>query len=330
MRDHVVSPRAFLRVAQVNLAVIALNIVSGGAVRLTDSGLGCPDWPTCARHQLTPPLSLHPVVEFSNRMVVVAVTLVAVVALVAAWRRAPRRADLTWLAGGLVAGIVAEALIGAVVVYSKLNPFAVMTHFVVGIAVLTDAIVLCLRAGRSAAPGRPRVEHRVVVLARTMVVLLFVAVVAGTATTGTGPHAGGKAAARLHIPLTDMTRVHSGIVLLLVALTLVTIWTMARTRAPEATLDRGRWLVLAMVVQGAIGYTQYFTHLPALLVGFHVAGAVTVWTAMLWFYDGLFRHEPEPLPRPRPEVGGAGRQARAAGDGPDTSSTRVTASRPGR
>jgi cytochrome c oxidase assembly protein subunit 15 len=126
-----------------------------------------------------------------------------------------------------------------------------------------------------------------------MVGLLFVAVGAGTATTGAGPHAGGKAAARLDVPLTDVTRVHSGIVLVLVALTVVTVWLLARSGAPAGVLDRGRWLVLAMVAQGVVGYTQYFSHLPALLVGVHVLGATTVWTAMLWFYDGLWHHEPE-------------------------------------
>jgi cytochrome c oxidase assembly protein subunit 15 len=288
-----VTSRAFLRIAQVNLAVIALNIVSGGAVRLTNSGLGCPDWPTCAQHHLTPRLALYPVIEFSNRMVVVVATLAAAVAVLAALRRAPRRGDLVWLSTGLVAGIVAEALIGAVVVYTKLNPFVVMTHFMIGIAVLTNAVVLALRAGRSDERATLLVDRRVLWLARSMLGALLVAVAAGTATTGAGPHAGDKAAARLSVPLTDMTRVHSGIVIVLVVLTLATLWLLARTRAPEQAQERGRLLILAMVVQGAIGYTQYFSHEPALLVGVHIAGATTVWAAMLWFYDGLWHHEPE-------------------------------------
>jgi len=305
------SPRTFLRIAQVNLVVVALNIVSGGAVRLTDSGLGCPDWPACTRHRLTAPLSLHPMIEFTNRLVVVAVTVLAALALVAALRRRPRRRDLVWLSAGLVGGILAEAVIGAVVVYTKLNPFAVMTHFVIGILVLTDAIVLALRAGRSAAPGTLRIERGLLWPARAMVGLLFVAVAAGTATTGAGPHAGGKAAARLDVPLTDMTRVHSGLVLLLVALTVGTLWRLARSGAPAAVLERGRWLILAMVVQGVIGYTQYFSHLPALLVGVHILGATTVWTAVVWFYDGLWLHEPEPAAAADAAPGGDGRDRHA-------------------
>ncbi|HUO48888.1 MAG TPA: COX15/CtaA family protein [Acidimicrobiales bacterium] len=311
MQAFLRSPRTFLRIAQVNLVVVALNIVSGGAVRLTDSGLGCPDWPACTRHRLTAPLSLHPMIEFTNRLVVVAVTVLAALALVAALRRRPRRRDLVWLSAGLVGGILAEAVIGAVVVYTKLNPFAVMTHFVIGILVLTDAIVLALRAGRSAAPGTLRIERGLLWPARAMVGLLFVAVAAGTATTGAGPHAGGKAAARLDVPLTDMTRVHSGLVLLLVALTVGTLWRLARSGAPAAVLERGRWLILAMVVQGVIGYTQYFSHLPALLVGVHILGATTVWTAVVWFYDGLWLHEPEPAAAADAAPGGDGRDRHA-------------------
>jgi heme a synthase len=296
--EHFVSPRAFLRIAQINLVVVALNIVTGAAVRLTDSGLGCPDWPTCSRDRLTPPLALHPLVEFSNRMVVVALTCLTVVAVVGALRRAPPRRDLTWLAGGLAAGVVAEAVIGAVVVYTKLNPFAVMIHFLVGIAVLTDATVLCLRAGRGPGPGVLRVERRVVLLTRAMVGLLLVVIVLGTGTTGTGPHAGAKTAARLRVPLTDMTRAHSGTVIVLVALTLLTLWTVARTSAPAVVADRGHLLMVALVAQGVVGYSQYFTHLPPLLVGIHVAGATTVWVTMLWFADGLWRHQAERVPAP--------------------------------
>jgi heme a synthase len=126
-----------------------------------------------------------------------------------------------------------------------------------------------------------------------MLGVLLVALAAGTATTGAGPHAGAKAAARLRVPLTDMTRVHSAIILVLVGLTITTLWSAARTNAPEKAQARGRLLLLAMVVQGAIGYTQYFSHLPALLVGLHIAGATTVWIATLWFYDGLWAYERE-------------------------------------
>jgi cytochrome c oxidase assembly protein subunit 15 len=289
-----VGPRAFLRVTQVALGLVVLNIVSGAAVRLSDSGLGCPDWPTCSQHHLTPPLSLHPFIEFSNRLVVVVLCIVAALVLLAALRRRPRRPDLTWLSAGLIGGILGEAVLGAVVVYSKLNPYVVMTHFMVGIALLTVAVLLVLGAGRG--PGRAAggavlmVTPGVRRLARAMLALLLLAIAAGTATTGAGPHAGGPGAKRIPVPLADMARTHAEIVLVLGAMTLVMLYLLDSTRAPERVRARGRILLAVLVAQGVIGYTQYFTHLPALLVGVHVLGVAVIWSVTLWFYDGLSHH----------------------------------------
>jgi cytochrome c oxidase assembly protein subunit 15 len=290
-----VTPKAFLRVTQVTLGLVVLNIVSGGAVRLTDSGLGCPDWPTCSKHHLTPPLALHPLVEFGNRMVVVALCVAAGLALVCALYRSPRRLDLVGLSAGLVGGILAEALLGAIVVYSKLNPYAVMTHFMVGIALLTVSLALVLRAGRAQGQGTVKVTARMIALSHMTWGLLLLAVVAGTATTASGPHAGGSGAKRLPVPLADMARTHSGIVLVLGAVVLGLLYLLVRSGAPEVVSSRGRILLAAMVAQGLIGYTQYFTHLPALLVGVHVFGVTVVWSAMYWFVDGLRHHAPEVL-----------------------------------
>jgi cytochrome c oxidase assembly protein subunit 15 len=298
-----VAPRAFVRIAQVVVALVVLNVVTGGAVRLTDSGLGCPDWPTCSLHHLTPRLSFHPAVEFGNRLIVVALCVGAAVALVGAVRRRPFRRDLVWLSAGLVGGVLGEAVLGGVVVYTKLNPYVVMTHFMVGIALLTDATVLALRAGRDLtavggddmsgtgpAASRLKVSRPTLWLSRTVMAVLAVALVAGTATTGAGPHAGGKGAKRLPVGLGDMVRVHSAIVLVVVALTVVLVVILVRQNAPASVTDRSRVLLTVMVAQGVIGYTQYFSHLPALLVGIHVLGASVVWTAMLWFHDGLTSH----------------------------------------
>jgi cytochrome c oxidase assembly protein subunit 15 len=293
-----ISTRAFLRITQGTLVLVVINIVTGAAVRLTDSGLGCPDWPTCSQHHVTPPLSFHPVVEFGNRLVVVALCVFTAVTLVAALRRTPRRRDLVWLSAGLLGGVVGEAVLGAVVVYTKLNPYVVMTHFMVGIALLTDAGVLAMRAAGEPAPGAAvsKVGRRERSLSRVMLGVLAVVIAAGTATTGSGPHAGGPGAKRLPIALADMARIHSAIVIGLVTLTLLLLYLLGRSAAPPSVLDRARVLLAAMVVQGAIGYTQYFSHLPALLVGVHVFGATVAWMAMLWFYDGLTHHGTEGRP----------------------------------
>lgn len=275
---------------------MTLNIVSGAAVRLTDSGLGCPDWPTCSKHSVTPALSFHPLVEFSNRIVVVVVVVAVAVAFLAALLRRPARSDLRWLSGALVGGVLGEAVLGAVVVYTKLNPFAVMAHFLVGMALLTVAVGLVLRSGRAPQARRSRVGRAPRRVAGAMTGAIALAIVAGTAVTGSGPHAGGPGATRLAVPLDDMARLHSSIVLVAGALLLAELYLLYRSGAPEATQARGRTLLAAMAGQGLIGYTQFFLHEPATLVGVHVFGATVVWAATLWFADGLWSHQPEAAP----------------------------------
>jgi cytochrome c oxidase assembly protein subunit 15 len=287
------SSRAYLRIAQVALAVCVLNILSGATVRLTDSGLGCADWPNCTKSSVTPPLSFHPIMEFANRMVVALLVVVVAVAFLGAFRRAQRRKDLVFLSGGLVAGVIAEAGVGAVVVYSKLNPYIVMVHFLLGIALVGLAFALAIRAGRANAASTTKVSQKARRVALAMVGVLVVALCAGTATTGAGPHAGGPGAKRIPIPLADMARTHSSIVLVLGALTLLELWLLHREGAPTSVMERGQALLAVMIAQGVVGYSQYFTHEPALLVGIHVAGAVSVWLMMLWFYDGLSHHPAE-------------------------------------
>jgi heme a synthase len=287
------SHRAFVVLCRISLATIILNVATGAAVRLSDSGLGCPDWPTCAQRHLTPPLALHPVIEFGNRMVVTVLVVSCAVTWVASFLRPPARRDLHWLSGGLLLGILGEAVLGAVVVYSKLNAYVVMTHFMLGIALLAVSVELCLRATHGPGRGTPAVSRRVLRLTRAYLVLLLVAVAAGTATTGAGPHAGGKGAKRVPIGLSDMTRIHAELVWATAVVLLVILYTLWRSDAPARIQESGRILLGAMVVQGVIGYTQYFTRLPAALVGLHVVGATIVVSVALWFHHGLSDHRPE-------------------------------------
>jgi heme a synthase len=270
-----------------------VNVLSGATVRLTDSGLGCANWPSCTKSQFTPPLSFHPIMEFANRMVVGLLVVVVIVAFLASIVREHRRGDLIALSALLAGGVIGEAGVGAAVVYSKLNPYVVMVHFLLGIGLVTVALVLAMRAGRARVAGTTKVTAEVRRIAVAMIAVLVVALAAGTATTGAGPHAGGPGAPRIPIPLADMARTHSSIVLVLGALTLVELWMMRRTSAPASVIKRAEALLAVMIAQGLIGYTQFFTHEPTLLVGFHVAGAVAVWMTLLWFYDGLSFHPPE-------------------------------------
>ncbi|HEY7915642.1 MAG TPA: COX15/CtaA family protein [Acidimicrobiales bacterium] len=288
-----VGPRPFLFLCRFTLATVVLNVVTGAAVRLSDSGLGCPDWPNCTQHHLTPVLRLHPLVEFGNRLVVFVLVVACVVTVVAAFLRRPARNDLRWLSGGLIVGVIGEAVLGGFVVYTKLNAYVVMTHFMVGMALLAVAVVLTLRAGHRPGPGTRAVTPGAMGLARALVGLTVVVLAAGAATTGTGPHAGGKGAKRIPLGLEDMTRIHAEIVLAAGVVLLVLLWVLWKSDAPARIQGSGRALLAVMVVQGMIGYTQFFSHLPPVLVGLHVLGASTVWAAVLWFHHGLSDHLPE-------------------------------------
>ena len=308
------SPRGFLLLCRISLVTIVLNVATGAAVRLSDSGLGCPDWPTCSQRRLTPPASLHPVIEFGNRMVVVALVVACAATYLASFFRRPGRRDLRWLSGGLVLGILGESVLGAIVVYSKLNAYVVMGHFMFGMALVAVCVVLCLRANHGPGRGTPVVTHRVLVLTRVYLGLLVLALTAGTATTGAGPHAGGPGAKRVDIGLSDMSRIHAETVWVTAIVLLVVLWSMWRTDAPARAQESGRVLLAAMAAQGVIGYTQYVTHLPAVLVGVHVIGATLVWSTALWFHHGLSDHRPEEGPDAGPvPADGAGRTTSRAG-----------------
>jgi cytochrome c oxidase assembly protein subunit 15 len=321
-----IGPRPFLLLCRVTLATVVLNVVTGAAVRLSDSGLGCPDWPTCSKRRLTPALSLHPVIEFGNRMVVTLLVVACAATVVAAFVRRPARRDLRWLSIGLIIGVLGEAVIGAYVVYSKLNAYVVMVHFMVGMSLLAVAVVLTLRAGHAAGRGTLVVAPAALWLTRILVAMLVVVLAAGAATTGAGPHAGGKGAKRIPIGLEDMTRIHAEIVIASVLVVLGLLWVLWRTNAPAHVQDAGRILLAAMVVQGLIGYTQFFTHLPAALVGVHVLGASLVWSTALWFHHGLSDHRPEPVPAAPDTVSGHDAEAGSAGHSPGTDPDQDTVS----
>ncbi len=196
-------------------------------------------------------------------------------------------------------GVIGEAVLGGFVVYTKLNAYVVMTHFMVGMALLAVAVILTLRAAHRPGPGVRAVTTGAMWLARALVGLIVVVLAAGAATTGTGPHAGGKGAKRIPIGLEDMTRIHAEIVLAAGVVLLALLWVLWKSDAPARIQGSGRVLLAVMVVQGIIGYTQFFSHLPPVLVGLHVLGASTVWAAVLWFHHGLSDHLPE-------ATGGAG------------------------
>jgi cytochrome c oxidase assembly protein subunit 15 len=270
---------------------LALTVVSGAAVRLTGSGLGCPDWPNCTASGVVAPLQFHAWVEFGNRLINALVTVAALGAFAAAWLRAPRRRDLTLLAGGLVLGLVAEVALGALVVESHLAPGLVMTHFLIGLVFLADAVLLHHRSAiaddLADAPRVRMVSRSSLVLARLQLVATTVVVILGTVVTSTGPHGGDPKARRFDFSLHGVAQLHGTSVEILLALTLLLMWNLARTGAPGPVMRRAQVVLIALVAQAAVGYSQYLSGDPVALVAIHVAGACVLVIATLRFYLGL-------------------------------------------
>jgi cytochrome c oxidase assembly protein subunit 15 len=280
-RRVTVSPSLSHRLNVLALVLVALIVVTGGAVRLTGSGLGCADWPSCSVGHLTPQLHFHGLVEFGNRLVTVVITIAVAASFLGTVFRRPRRRDLVYLSGGLVVGVLAQAVLGGIVVYTKLNPYLVMVHFFATMLLLVDAVVLVHRDRLDYGPGSARllVPRPLLRLHYGVLVVLSFVIAAGTATTGAGPHAGDasgqQVAKRIPIALRDMAELHSSLALLLVGLTIGLVVGLHMGNVPERVRRAGRVLLVVMVAQAAVGYTQYFTHLPALLVEVHLLG-VTV------------------------------------------------------
>jgi cytochrome c oxidase assembly protein subunit 15 len=218
--------------------------------------------------------------------------------------RSPRRRDLIWLSGGLVGGVLAQAVLGGIVVYTKLNPYLVMVHFFVTMLLVVDAIVLVHRSRRDYSPGSGHllVPRPVIRLYYGLLALLAVVIAAGTATTGAGPHAGDSSgqqvAKRIPIALRDMAELHSSLALLLVGVTIGVVVALHMGDVPERVRRSARILMVVTVAQAAVGYTQYFTHLPALLVEVHLIGATALVIGATQTFLACTYHAPEVLPTP--------------------------------
>jgi heme a synthase len=289
-------PRTVRALALASVVCYALLVLTGGAVRLTGSGLGCADWPECFRGHLVSPASFHPLVEFGNRVVTIAVSVVTVVAFLSTIALRPRRRDLVGLGGALVAGLIAQIILGGIVVLTKLNPYLVALHFVLTLAVLGVALVMFHLARSQPTRRVTVVRSDVTWLARFLVGTLSVLILAGTMVTGAGPHAGGKDAKRIPIAFRDIAELHSTIALFLIGCTLATLFALHIAKAPGPTQRAARTMLEVLFIQGILGYTQYFLHDLSVVIEFHLAGATAVWIAAVTFYLSMHRH-PEPARR---------------------------------
>jgi cytochrome c oxidase assembly protein subunit 15 len=220
-------------------------------------------------------------VEFVNRTITGLVSVAVMLAVLGSLVRRPRRKDLLWLSVGLVAGVIGQIVLGGLTVLFELRPGFVMAHFLLSMVLLANAVVLHHRAGRPEGPTRPAVGSDLLALGRLEVAAAGLAIFLGTIVTSSGPHGGDENAERLPFLLPDVTRLHGIAVMLFLAVTLVTMWRLRRAGVDRTILQRSEVVLAVLVAQAGLGYLQYFTGVPALLVGFHIAGATAVWVTVL-------------------------------------------------
>ena len=310
VRSQGFTPKEFQTICVAALVLLGLIVVTGGAVRLSGSGLGCVDWPNCNADTFVDVSSKHAAIEQINRVFTFLVAAAVALAAVAAWFRQPRRRDLIVLAGVMLVGIPAQGLVGAVVVWTKLYPATVQLHFVLSMVLVWAAVLLLVRSREpdAANPERARrrsaVDPRVRGRVHLVAFWTSLAVVAGTVVTGTGPHAGdargdnGQActagAARRFLgnecdvngnALVWVARVHGVVVWITVLIALSLLWLLRRLHHDREVLAAPitAWILTAMI-QGSLGYVQYANGLPVGIVAGHVAGATALVACTAWMW----------------------------------------------
>jgi heme a synthase len=287
--DYTVTPRQYARVAYVALGALTLIVLTGAAVRLTGSGLGCPNWPKCYGSAY-PPLNSHAVIEFSNRLITFPVSIAAGAAWLLALRRRPYRRDLVWLGALLPLGVIGQAVLGGFTVKGALDYGWVMGHFALSMLILLAATVLAWRATHE--PGEREAGACDRLLVRSLwglTALGALTIFAGTAATAAGPHAGGSPGQKINRldfngrgTMDFVIHRHAEIALVF-SLAAVAVWWLARRRTTDPVVQRSLTLLCVLLaLQGVVGLDQYETHLPTELVWVHVGLACGAWLTALW------------------------------------------------
>jgi cytochrome c oxidase assembly protein subunit 15 len=273
--------------ALTTLVVNVLIVVTGGVVRLTGSGLGCPTWPRCTEESFVPhgELGLHGAIEFGNRMVTFLLAAVAVATFVAACKHG--RGSVVRLAFVLGLGVPAQAVIGGLTVLTDLNPWIVAFHLLVSLAMIGVSVLLLRRLREGDGPPVATVPAGVVWLVRSTFVAGWLVLYLGTVVTGSGPHAGDLDAPRNGLDPAAWSQVHTDAVFLLVGLTVGALFALRAVHAPRRAVRAAGLLLGLELAQGVVGFVQYFTGLPAVLVGLHLLGSALVSAALAWLLVGV-------------------------------------------
>ncbi len=313
------TPTSMRRLALAGIIADTVIMSTGAAVRLSASGLGCPDWPQCSAADIVASKNagqtlLNTWIEFSNRLLNFPLVIIAGLIFIAAWRFRPdgkRRRDLVWLGAAQPLGVVAQAILGGIVVLTHLNPATVSLHFLLSASIVAAAVTLHARCTELDTPPTTGVRRDLRLLSAALVGVTGLMLAAGTVVTGTGPLAGNAAATRYKLPLEGVTQLHADIGWLLAGLAVALVLGLRLSGAPPRAVRAGWIMLAALGSQGVIGYIQYFTHLPAGLVWIHVTGSVLVWIAVLRLYFAVRDRGPvnnaqtrpvAPVPARQPEV----------------------------
>jgi cytochrome c oxidase assembly protein subunit 15 len=337
------TPVSMRRLALAGVIADTVIMSTGAAVRLSSSGLGCPDWPQCSAADVVASKNagqtlLNTWIEFGNRLLNFPLVVIAALIFIAAWRYRPagldrrQRRELVWLGAAQPFGVIAQAVIGGIVVLTKLSPATVSVHFLVSAAVVAAAVALHVRCGPRGVrgDGSPReqggsggdrsprastVRRELRVTAAILVGVTVLMLAAGTVVTGTGPLAGDAGVPRYKLPLEGVTQLHADIGWLLAGLSVAMVLGLWLSGAPRRAVRAGWIMLAALGSQGVIGYIQYFTHLPAGLVWVHVTGSVLVWIAVLRLFFIVREREPVNTARTGQAVAVPSRQSLAGGPG---------------
>jgi len=288
----IVTHKGYLRSTQVAFVALYTIIITGSLVRLTGSGLGCADWPKCSDTKFIDVSSTHAAIEQVNRLFTGVVAAAVIVCVLLAFKLQPKRRDLIAMSILLVVGVLAQVMIGAIVVWTGLNPVSNIAHFLVSIFLMSVAYMLVQHARifrlTKDAPqrGEPELKDKLAInLVRLMVLATGLAVITGTVVTGSGPHAGDEDAIRLGFGVSRVVRIHSATVWLAMftSLGLAVLIRRRQNLADILQKSLSRYLLI-LVIQGGIGYAQYFLGVPVVLVAFHVAISVAVWLCAVDVY----------------------------------------------
>ncbi|MEU0202795.1 MULTISPECIES: COX15/CtaA family protein [unclassified Streptomyces] len=273
-------PRTVQRAALSAILMSVLIVVTGGAVRLTGSGLGCPTWPKCTDDSLTATsaMGFHGAIEFGNRMLTYVLCAAVGWAIIAARSQKPYRRGLVRLGWAQFWIVMSNAVLGGIVVLVGLNPYTVAAHFVATSALIAVATVMWQRTREGDAPPRPLVGKAVQQLVWFLVAAAVLLILVGTVVTGAGPHAGDSSEVeRMPVDWETVSKLHAVLAWIVVTLTFALWFVLKAVDAPRGPLARTRELFVVLLLQGVVGYVQYFTDLPEVLVGLHMLGSAVMW-----------------------------------------------------